>query len=318
MPYSSAYWPPLAISSSCVPTSTAARRRARRWVGHPHGAEAVRHQDRDAPVRWHRPSRARGGVALEQRVLGLGVERRGRLVEHQQQRVVAHEAARQRELLPLAEATPRRRPGQVGPSCVSSPPASRATTSSAPARSTAADDRRLVVEARHVADADGLPGAELEAEEVLEGAGQPRRATRRPASAPSGMPSTRIAPDVGSYSLASSFTSVVLPAPFSPTMATTAPAGRSSDHVVEHEPLGAGIGERDVLEADAVGAAGPAPADRRVRDQRRRVVLEPGQPLRAVHPDAAQEADLADRRADVRRQPRAGRQHQQHVAAAAR
>ena len=29
----------------------------------------------------------RGGVALEQRVLGLGVERRGRLVEHEQQRL---------------------------------------------------------------------------------------------------------------------------------------------------------------------------------------------------------------------------------------
>ena len=45
-----------------------------------------------------------------------------------------------------------------------------------------------------------------------------------------------------------------------------------------------------------------------------RVVLEPGQAPRAVQPDAAQEADLADRGADVRRQPRAGRQHQQHVA----
>ncbi len=46
----------------------------------------------------------RGGrVSLEQRVLGFGVERRGRLVEHEQQWIVAHEAARQRELLPLSE-----------------------------------------------------------------------------------------------------------------------------------------------------------------------------------------------------------------------
>ena len=60
------------------------------------------------------------GVALEQRVLGLGVERRGRLVEHQQQRLVAHEAAGQRELLPLAErhvhaARPRRPELRVEP-----------------------------------------------------------------------------------------------------------------------------------------------------------------------------------------------------------
>ena len=59
-------------------------------------------EDRDAAVAS--PSRARRGrVALEQRVLGLGVERGGRLVEHEQQRLVAHEAARERELLPLAE-----------------------------------------------------------------------------------------------------------------------------------------------------------------------------------------------------------------------
>ena len=54
------------------------------------------------------------------------------------------------------------------------------------------------------------------------------------------------------------------------------------------------------------------------RDERRRVVLEPGQAPRAVEPDAAQEADLADRRADVGREPRARRQHEQHVARPAR
>ena len=45
----------------------------------------------------------RRGVALEQRVLRLRVQRGGRFVEHQQQRLIAHEAARQREFLPLAE-----------------------------------------------------------------------------------------------------------------------------------------------------------------------------------------------------------------------
>ena len=47
--------------------------------------------------------RGRGGEALEQGVLGLRVERGGRLVEHQQQRILAHEAAGQGELLPLTE-----------------------------------------------------------------------------------------------------------------------------------------------------------------------------------------------------------------------
>ncbi len=41
----------------------------------------------------------------------------------------------------------------------------------------------------------------------------------------SGTPSTRIAPDVGWYMPSSSLTSVVLPEPFSPTIATVAPAG---------------------------------------------------------------------------------------------
>ena len=45
----------------------------------------------------------------------------------------------------------------------------------------------------------------------------------------SGVSSTKIEPDEGSYIFASSLTSVVLPAPFSPTIATTAPAGSVSD-----------------------------------------------------------------------------------------
>ena len=69
-------------------------------------------------------------------------------------------------------------------------------------------------------------------------------------------------PPVGSYIFASSLTSVVLPAPFSPTIATTVPAGSSSVDVVEHEPLGAGIRERHVLEPNRFGEAIRARADR--------------------------------------------------------
>ena len=41
--------------------------------------------------------------ALEDLGLGLGVHRRGRLVEHQDVGVLAHERARERDLLPLAD-----------------------------------------------------------------------------------------------------------------------------------------------------------------------------------------------------------------------
>src|SRR4030095_2257975 len=86
-------------------------------------------------------------------------------------------------------------------------------------------------------------------------------------------------PDEGSYIFASSLTSVVLPAPFSPTIATTAPAGSSrftaatthrsgpgqgndtdpprarhlEVHVVETHPTGARIAKRDMFEPDRLG-----------------------------------------------------------------
>ena len=71
-------------------------------------------------------------------------------------------------------------PGQVGPSWVSRPAGRRATTSSAPGPVHRGGDRRLVVEARHVAHAHRVAGEQLEAEEVLEGAGQARAPLVRP------------------------------------------------------------------------------------------------------------------------------------------
>ena len=114
--------------TSCAPSSTTIR-------------SAMRTVEKRCETRIvMRPSRVlarRGGVALEQRVLGFGVERGGRFVEHQQQRPLAHEAARQRELLPLPErqldAVRPRRPELR----VESRPAARSMTSSAPARPTA-------------------------------------------------------------------------------------------------------------------------------------------------------------------------------------
>ena len=48
-------------------------------------------------------------------------------------------------------------------------------------------------------------------------------------------------------------------------------------------------------------------------DEGGRVVLQPGEASGPVHPDAAQEPDLADRGADVRGQARPGRQNEQHL-----
>ena len=63
------------------------------------------------------------------------------------------------------------------------------------------------------------------------------------------MPSTSIAPRCGSYNRHSSLASVVLPAPFCPTIASDEPAG-----IVRSKPIedrrATGIGEGDVAEAD--------------------------------------------------------------------
>ena len=91
------------------------------------------------------------------------------------------------------------------------------------------------------------------------------------------------------------------------------PRGQSQVDVLEHQPVaGTRVGEGDAVEADA----GLQPGGRRqvAGALERRVVLQPGQPSRAVEPDTPQEADLADRGADVPRQPTTGGQHQQHLA----
>ena len=49
-----------------------------------------------------------------------------------------------------------------------------------------------------------------------------------------------------------------------------------------------------------------------VRRGCRRVVLEPCETLRAVHPDASEEADLANRCGHVRREPRAGGENEKN------
>ena len=70
-------------------------------IGHAHGGEAVRDQERDTPV-GVLPT-CTGGVALEERMFRLCVDRGRRLVEYEQERMVAYETACECQLLPLTE-----------------------------------------------------------------------------------------------------------------------------------------------------------------------------------------------------------------------
>ena len=204
-------------------------------------------------------------------------------------------------------------PGHVGPSCVSRPDGRRATTSSAPRAIDGRDDRGLVVQARHVAEADRLAGAELEAEEILERAGQPRaplvgrharerrvvhedRARRRLVHLREQLDQRRLAGAV----LADD--------------GDDRAGGQRQRHVVEHEPRRA-RDRRTTRDRGGCRVRSRAGTGRSADgDERRGVVFEPREAPRAVHPEAAQESDLADRGADVGRQARARREHQQHVA----
>src|SRR5713226_92972 len=136
-------------------------------IGHAHRRETVRDEYRDAAAVALAGAARRRGVALEQRVFSLCVQRGGRFVEDQQQRPIAQEAARQRELLPLAErqldsARPRRAELRVE--------AGRQTGDDV-ARAGALDSRHhggLVVQSREVAQPDRVPHPEFEAEKILE------------------------------------------------------------------------------------------------------------------------------------------------------
>ena len=146
-------------------------------------------------------------------------------------------------------------PGQVGPSCVSRPDGRRDDDVVGAGALDGRDDGRLVVQARHVAEADGLARAELEAEEVLERAGQARpplvgghagerrvvdedRARRRLVHLRQQLDQRRLAGAV----LADDGDDR---------------AGRQRQrHVVEHQARRARVGERHVLEADAAASAG--------------------------------------------------------------
>ena len=130
-------------------------------VGHAHGREAVRDQDRDPVAREL-------AEVLEHLGLGARVHRRGRLVEHQDVGIGAHERARQRDLLPLPA---RQLAAVLEPLAelrVRSPRGSWSTNSAARPFAGRLAPARLVLEMRLVAGADVLADQQLVADEVLE------------------------------------------------------------------------------------------------------------------------------------------------------
>ena len=185
--------------------------------------------------------RAAVGEPLEERVLRLGVERSRRLVEDQQQRLVAHEAAGERELLPLAEATPRRRrPTTVRAGWRARRAARRRRRGAGPVDGGV--DRRAVADASQLAEPDRLLRGQLEADEVLEGTGQAFAPDRH-----------REGRQVGAVHLDPPRVRVVEPGEQLDERRLAGAvlahdrdhrAGRQVQrHVVEHRPVGAGIGE---------------------------------------------------------------------------
>jgi hypothetical protein len=221
-----------------------------------------------------RRRRAPRRVALEQRVLGLGVERGGGLVEHQQDGSLAHEAAGERELLPLAEAD-LDAVGQLGPSWVSRPRRSarprRRLPRGRPRRRSRA--RRRAAAGRR---APRCGARQLEAEEVLEGAGQARapglhrhraRGRRRRPGCGRARRLVEAAEQLHQGRLAGAVLA---------DDRDHAPGFELEVDVLEHQAVGAGVGERHALQADALGE----PLRRRgvgVLLERRGVVLEPRQ-----------------------------------------
>ena len=160
-------------------------------VGHAHRREAVRDEDRRAPL-------GELAEALEDGVLGLGVERGGGLVEHEDVRLLAHEGARERDLLPL----PARELGAVLEPAAERrlEPARqrRRRPRSAPPALHRALDARLVVEVLDAADADVLADLELVLVEVLEDDADARGGARRDPRRARSLPSSRMRPSVGS------------------------------------------------------------------------------------------------------------------------
>ena len=182
------------------------------------------------------------------RALSVGsVEAGGRLVEDEQQGVVAHHRAAEGELLPLpagellavGEGAP-----EAGQEALGHLRDDGAGSGTFEGRANGV----VVVETGEVADADNLRREQLGAQEVLERGRSYGRARRRGRARRVERRRRRMRPDVGSYMRVSSLTKVVLPAPLRPTRATAVPAGRCKDTSVNTSRSVPGILEADMFE----------------------------------------------------------------------
>ena len=217
----SAYVPPRATSSSCVPSS-----RTRALLDHDN---ATGGSHRGKPVRDQDRGQALGQLdeAVEELGLRADVLARGWLVEDEDSRprFDRQVTSSERDPLPFA-------PRQIGAAAHTSKTAgvaavgerlddrSRAGLRRPPLRRASPSPRCSTEPKPHV-----LARGELVAHEVLEDDGDPVPPVGRSSSSTRSVSSTTIRPAVGRYRPASSLTSVVLPTPLGPTMARERPTG---------------------------------------------------------------------------------------------
>ena len=130
----------------------------------------MRDQHRDRPGRRADRGGVRG-VPLVQVVLGLGVQRRRRLVEHHEQRLLAHHRPAQRELLPLPAG--QLRAVRVAGAELGVEPVVETRRARPPTvRAVQRPEHGVVrLDPGQVPDADVLAGQQLEPAEVLEAGG---------------------------------------------------------------------------------------------------------------------------------------------------
>ncbi len=224
-------------------------------LGHPAPLERddlVRPPDRRQAVGddERRPVAHQVGERVLHQALRFGVERRGRLVEDQDRRVLEDAPARS----PAAAAGRRTAAGRA-----------RRSTS----RTARAAPRRTHARAPPGRRSRSPPGSRpasrrrccwrCSRRRAPSPASRCRSAPRSDLSVTSrmSMPSMRIAPDVTSKNRGMRLTSVVLPAPLSPTMAITCPASAAERHVAQHVLAGAVLVlEAHVPELDAIARTG--------------------------------------------------------------
>ena len=174
------------------------------------------------------------------------------------ERSLAHVGARERELLPLAEAHLR----AAGPRGAELRVESRGESRDDVVGAGAFDrggDRGLVVESRHVADAHAVARAELELEEILKRAGEARAprvgGNARERRAVDENVARRRLVHLGEQLHERALAGAVLA-----DDRDDGARGEIEGHVVEHERLRAGIRERHVIEANAARETRRAPA----------------------------------------------------------